>query len=92
MTSEEFHVKVQAVLHRIEALLLEKNKHYGNSALEPIRIFSRDNAEQLLRARIDDKLSRIARGDGGETERQAREDLMGYLVLLAIAEGEDVNV
>ena len=37
----------------IRDLLLEKNRAYGNSALEPIRVFSKaSNCEQIL-VRID---------------------------------------
>ena len=61
-------------------LLIEKNRAYGNSALEPLRIFSKADTEEQIRVRLDDKLSRLARGSaaGEDVER----DLMGYLVLL----------
>lgn len=66
-------------------LLLEKNRAYGNSALDPVRIFSKaDPGEQLL-VRIDDKLSRLARGrNAGEDVEQ---DFLGYLVLLLVCRG-----
>jgi len=64
-------------------LLCEKNAAYGNSALQPVRVFSRaSNTEQLL-VRIDDKLSRIAKGSAAGEDVVL--DLMGYLVLLRIA-------
>lgn len=64
-------------------LLVEKNRAYGNSALEPLRIFSKADTEEQIRVRLDDKLSRLARGSaaGEDVER----DLMGYLVLLRVA-------
>lgn len=68
----------------IRAMLLAKNDAYGNSALDPIRVFSRADEREGLRVRIDDKLSRVARGhDAGE---DVTLDLIGYLVLLRIAE------
>jgi hypothetical protein len=71
----------------IRDMLLAKNESYGNSALEPLRIFSKaDNVEQL-RARIDDKLSRLMRGHDYRSDDTLR-DLIGYLILLEIAEGE----
>jgi hypothetical protein len=72
---------------RIANLLIEKNRAYGNSALEPVRIFSSsDNIEQL-KVRIDDKLSRFARGNKLLGDNDI-DDLMGYLVLLTIAQKE----
>jgi hypothetical protein len=65
-------------------MLLAKNAKYGNSALEPIRCFSRADPLEQIRVRIDDKLSRIMRGQGIEDE-DVELDLMGYLVLLRIA-------
>ena len=64
-------------------LLMAKNAAYGNSALQPVRIFSKASGEEQILVRIDDKLSRLARGSAaGEDVIQ---DLMGYLVLLRIA-------
>ena len=42
-------------------LLLAKNDAYGNSALDPVRIFSRADPIEQLNVRLDDKLSRLAR-------------------------------
>lgn len=66
-------------------LLLEKNDAYGDSALNPVGIFSRGNAVESLCARIDDKLMRIkSRGITDATEDTVQ-DLIGYLILLKIA-------
>lgn len=73
--------------NRISDLLIKKNRAYGNSALEPSRIFSTsDNAEQL-RVRIDDKLSRIMNKGAYDGDNDL-DDLIGYLVLLSIAQKE----
>jgi hypothetical protein len=68
----------------IKDMLLSKNKAYGNSALDPVRVFSRCSAQEQILVRIDDKLSRIQRGSslGEDTVK----DLIGYLVLLRVAE------
>lgn len=64
--------------------LIDKNRAYGNSALDPVRIFSNsDNVEQL-KVRIDDKLSRFARGTDFPGDNDI-DDLIGYLVLLKVA-------
>lgn len=67
----------------IAELLLHKNTAYGDSALDPVRVFSKASTVEQIRVRLDDKLSRLSRGSAaGEDVEQ---DLMGYLVLLRIA-------
>jgi hypothetical protein len=75
---------IAAECDAVKALLLEKNTRYGNSALDPVRIFSKSEPVEQIRVRIDDKLSRIARGTGKETE-DVEQDLLGYLILLRVA-------
>lgn len=71
---------------QLKALLLEKNRNYGNSAINPVRIFSKANAAEQILVRIDDKLSRIGRGAGlAAADEDTVKDLMGYLVLLQVA-------
>ena len=80
----EFERSVEAVLEEVQNMLIEKNRAYGDSALNPLRVFSRASSEEQLRVRIDDKLSRLARGsDAGE---DTIKDLIGYLVLLRVAQ------
>jgi hypothetical protein len=67
----------------VKALLLEKNKAYGDSALNPVRIFSKASPVEQLKVRIDDKLSRLARGEAAGED--VFKDLLGYMVLLRIA-------
>lgn len=80
---EEFARDVQAVLADVGNLLIEKNKKYGNSALDPMRVFSRARTVEQIRVRLDDKLSRLARGVGEDED--VERDVMGYLVLLRVA-------
>lgn len=68
----------------ISIMLQEKNVAYGDSALDPVRIFSKTNAIEQLLVRIDDKLSRFARGTEYPGDNDI-DDLIGYLVLLKIA-------
>ena len=68
----------------IADLLVEKNRQYGNSALKPIRLFSRADAIEQIKVRIDDKLSRLQSGQDDDTE-DTELDLLGYLVLLRVA-------
>lgn len=75
----------------IKKLLLEKNRKYGNSALEPSRIFSRADPIEQIKVRIDDKLTRLRNAQGDEDE-DVVQDLMGYLVLLRVAQKLKVDV
>jgi len=68
----------------IERLLLAKNAAYGNSALQPVRIFSKADPIEQIRVRLDDKLSRLMRGHAAGEDVTL--DLIGYLVLLRVAE------
>ena len=71
-------------LFGVAELLLEKNKKYGDSAANPMRVFSKASAREQILVRIDDKLSRISKGVGLlGTDEDVVKDLVGYLALLA---------
>ena len=93
MTDSEPHVSTFAErldyeLACIRGMLLAQND-YGNSALEPVRCFSNADPVEQIRVRIDDKISRLMRGNTTTASAAAAEDtvadLIGYLVLLRIA-------
>ena len=72
-------------------MLIAKNRAYGDSALDPVRIFSKADAIEQIYVRIDDKLSRVKRGHeypGDDTIS----DLIGYLVLLLVAKERDERI
>lgn len=76
----------QAIINECEQLaelLLTKNEKYGNSALDPVRVFSKASTQEQLYVRMDDKLSRIGAGAALEDEDPIK-DLAGYLILLLI--------
>jgi hypothetical protein len=76
--------EISRVCKEIEELLIKKNRAYGNSALDPVRIFSQANATEQIKVRIDDKLSRFANGGEFPGDNDI-DDLIGYLVLLKVA-------
>jgi hypothetical protein len=80
----QFYANVCEVMQEIKELLLEKNEKYGNSALEPLGIFSQLSAKEGLLVRIDDKLKRIKNGSLDKDDEDVINDLIGYLVLLKI--------
>ena len=78
------HQRIADECNAIRQMLQEKNSAYGNSAMDPVRMFSKANPAEQLRVRIDDKISRLARGNAAGEDVIL--DLIGYLVLLRIAE------
>jgi hypothetical protein len=72
------------VCNNIKDMLIEKNKSYGDSALDPIRIFSKASSDEQIKIRIDDKLSRISRGSEFYGDNDL-DDLIGYLILLKVS-------
>jgi hypothetical protein len=76
--------QIADVCNKIKALLLLKNKAYGDSALDPVRIFSKNDSMEGLLVRIDDKLSRIKNVGIRSATEDTLMDLIGYLVLLKV--------
>jgi hypothetical protein len=71
----------------IKELLVQKNRQYGDSALNPCRTFAKSDAVEQIKVRIDDKLNRIQKGAGIDgADEDTVSDLIGYLVLLKIAQ------
>lgn len=68
----------------LAVFLIEKNKAYGDSALKPLRVMSKADPAEQIRVRMDDKLSRLLRGEAAGED--AVRDLFGYYVLLRICE------
>lgn len=92
--------KIERVGAEIISLLVSKNKDYGDSATNPVNIFSDGDAVKSLCARIDDKISRIKQKGIYDKTEDSVKDLTGYLILLIIAlkdqevkenEGSDKN-
>ena len=79
---EKFEANLHEVLDSLFEFLSAKNKNYGNSALEPIGIFSKGGAEDGILRRMDDKLNRIKNSD--VLRKNDIVDLMGYLAILCI--------
>jgi len=89
---------VKLVLNEVWELLNRKNKAYGDSINNPIRVFSKSSTDEQIKVRIDDKLSRIQSMGMDEDWEDTILDLIGYLVMLRarkyygtspLKEGED---
>ena len=85
-------IAIASICDEVKELLLAKNLKYGDSALDPVRVFSKASAKEQLLVRIDDKLSRIKRGAGLlANDEDVVYDLIGYLILLKIAIEEEAQ-
>tara|TARA_R100000781_G_scaffold113742_2_gene82926 strand:- start:485 stop:760 length:276 start_codon:yes stop_codon:yes gene_type:complete len=79
--------KIRAKCEQIKKMLLAKNKQYGDSVINPIRLFAKSGPKEQVRVRIDDKLNRLIQGDDSiESDLDIYYDLVGYLILLIILE------
>jgi hypothetical protein len=76
--------ELEPFLKELQAFLEAKNKNYGNSALEPLHIFAKENTNGIEQ-RLDDKLSRIK--NSPMLRKNDTIDLLGYLVLLSLRNG-----
>jgi hypothetical protein len=77
--------RAHAFLDRVKVILADKNRQYGDSASNPVRIFSSADPVEQLKVRLDDKLSRIARGNAQAENEDVLVDIAGYLALLYAA-------
>lgn len=78
------------VCDAIRDMLVEKNRKYGDSAISPLNVFFRGSADDALRVRMDDKLSRIANQQPDEDE-DPYDDLIGYLILYKVQKMKQNN-
>jgi len=84
--------KIELLFDNFKEFLKEKNKRYGDSALEPMNIFADDadnqqkNEISQIRIRLDDKLKRIktAREQRVPLRKNDVCDVFGYVALLMV--------
>lgn len=75
---------ISKICDEIKEFLINKNIAYGDSAVNPIRIFAKSDAIEQINVRIDDKINRFLQGTkypGDDDEL----DLIGYLILKRVA-------
>lgn len=85
-----FEGDLDSVLGRIKELLMAKNAAYGDAALNPLRFHSSASPVEQLNVRMDDKLSRMARG--GKSDEDEPLDYVGYWVLREIAKLREAGI
>lgn len=75
--------KIKRLCDSISDLLIYKNQKYGNSAISPLKLFSKLDNINSIKIRLDDKLMRIKNSQ--DTRTNDITDIIGYLILLLIA-------
>lgn len=88
-TSEHETINTQAAISTLFAnfseFLKEKNRRYGDSAINPAMIFSNLPPDKQICNRLDDKLNRIKNSE--ELRKNDVADVFGYVALLMIQRG-----
>lgn len=77
--------EIETLFINFKEFLKSRNMKYGDSALNPINIFSKHGAEDQVCNRLDDKLSRIKNSQ--QLRKNDACDAFGYLALLMIKHG-----
>lgn len=80
--------KILSTCIDLAVFLAGKNAAYGNSALDPVRVFSKVGPKEQILVRMDDKISRLMRG-GAYPGDDDLKDLLGYLLLYFVAENNE---
>lgn len=79
--------KICVTLEAMKDLLLYKNQKYGDSAINPKKIFYKGDSTNSILIRLDDKIGRVM----SNTEEKPRIndvcDIIGYCTLLLISMG-----
>ena len=79
--------KITELTEAIRDLLLYKNEKYGDSAINPKKIFYKGDARNAIMIRLDDKLSRIKANTADTPRINDVADIIGYCTLLLISMG-----
>jgi hypothetical protein len=79
--------KIELLMNNFKEFLKEKNRRYGNSALQPVNIFSSVQSGDQIKNRLDDKLSRIKQTTEQNVALRKNDvaDIFGYVALLMIS-------
>lgn len=92
-SSSSTRAAIAEIVVAVGCLLLAKNAAYDNSALQPVECFARGiTPKQRRGVRMDDKLSRLMRGDDSAGGERGVVDLAGYLLLDLAADHLDGGV
>lgn len=86
-SNTETQEKIIAITEAMRDLLLYKNQKYGDSALQPKRVFYKGDAVNSILIRLDDKIGRIMANTESAPRINDVADIIGYCTLLLIGMG-----
>lgn len=93
-TMTDTQQKIVEVMEAMKNLLLYKNMKYGDSALNPKKIFYKGDSMNSILIRLDDKLGRVISNMEDKPRVNDVADIIGYSALLLISMGvtkEDIE-
>ena len=79
--------KICAIMDALKDLLLYKNQKYGDSAINPRKIFYKGDATSSIQIRLDDKIGRVESNPDPKPRVNDVVDIVGYGTLLLISMG-----
>ena len=78
-------MKLVDVLDGMKDLLLYKNKRYGDSAINPKKIFYKGDSTNSILIRLDDKIGRVMSNTDDKPRVNDIADIIGYCTLLLVS-------
>ena len=79
--------KIADVLDGMKDLLLYKNEKYGDSAINPKKVFYKGDSTNSILIRLDDKIGRVMSNPEETPRINDTVDIIGYCTLLLISMG-----
>lgn len=83
----ETQKKISDITDAMKDLLLYKNQKYGDSAINPKKIFYKGDSTNSILIRLDDKLGRVMSNPDEKPRTNDIADIIGYCTLLLISMG-----
>lgn len=77
--------KLIDVLDGMKGLLLYKNRKYGDSAINPKKIFYKGDSTNSILIRLDDKIGRVMSNPDDKPRVNDVADIIGYCTLLLVS-------
>lgn len=79
--------KIHEIMGAMKDLLLYKNQMYGDSAINPEKIFYKGDSTSSILVRLNDKIGRVKANPDDKPRINDVCDIIGYCVLLLISMG-----
>ena len=79
--------KIKDILSGMTDLLLYKNRKYGDSAVNPKKIFYKGDSTNSILIRLDDKIGRVMSNVEEKPRVNDVADIIGYCTLLLVSMG-----